>query len=947
MSNQIVISSGAKVRDLNGVLTATSGIVSSVPLGAANGVATLDSGGKVPVSQLPSSVVTYLGTWDAATNTPTLVNGTGDAGDMYICNVAGTVNFGAGPVTFAVGDWVLYGSGTWQKSNGQNGTVTSVAVTESGDALTITGSPITTSGTINIGFAGTSGQYVNGAGGLTTFPSLTGFVPYTGATANVDLGTNTLTALGVIANNFSAIGNTNPSGNGGYIFLKQGIGPFTNDTGYNSITANSTRFLLQADAGSSNNKLASFELSGLTNNTSRTYTLPDLSGTFALLEGTQTFTGVKSFDTGVLIKNGVSPTASGYTGIGAGTSGISVSLGAGGGGSLIFQSTSYNYTFPAASGTIALTSNIPSITGLVPYTGATANVNLGTFDLTADVITGATGSFASSGGSDSFAINHSSGSGIALNITKGGNGEGLYINKTSGSGNAVTIIGTLNATTLVKSGGTSSQFLMADGSVNTSVLPSGAYLPLAGGTLTGALSGTSATFSDGISITKETAATNTRIVVAQLGRATSGTAAAGIGGYLQFLSEDTAGAQREAAVISWDFSNSSSATPEGRLYLGTRGANDALTILNTGAATFSSSVDAGGGVIISGNASISSTARAIWGNTYLQFNSGSTGISFNNSNNTSGLVTILNGGNVGIGTSSPSSILTILKTITTNYGAKGNGAISLGTAGSANEANLINFGYDAESWQPAYMGYLCTSGAGSSNGALVFATRSTTTNVQPTERIRITSGGFLKASNTGTYLNSTSTNHELVNSIGGNYAAQFSNTNSTSPFGIQVYYPNTLNNTSNRFIDCEDNTALRFSARSNGGLANYQANDVNLSDERTKKDIIPLESYWDKFKAIEIVKFKYKDQTHDDFNIGVIAQQVEKVAPEFVDVDGWDNKPKLDEDGNIITNNEEPLKSIYTADLHHATIKVLQECMSKIEEQQAQIEELKELIKNK
>jgi len=133
MSNQIVISSGAKVRDLNGVLTGTSGIVSSVPLGAANGVATLDSGGKVPVSQLPSSVVTYLGTWNAATNTPTLVNGTGDAGDMYICNVAGTVNFGAGPVTFAVGDWVLYGSGTWQKSNGQNGTVTSVAVTESGE----------------------------------------------------------------------------------------------------------------------------------------------------------------------------------------------------------------------------------------------------------------------------------------------------------------------------------------------------------------------------------------------------------------------------------------------------------------------------------------------------------------------------------------------------------------------------------------------------------------------------------------------------------------------------------------------------------------------------------------------------------------------------------------------------------------------------------------------
>jgi len=172
MANQIVVSAGAKVRNLSGVLTGTSGVVSSVPLGAANGVATLDSGGKVPVSQLPSSVVTYLGTWNAATNTPTLANGTGDAGDMYICNVAGTVNFGAGPVVFVVGDWVLYGSGTWQKSSGQNGTVTSVAVTESGDSLNITGSPITTSGTINIGFNGTNLQYVNGAGNLTTFPTL-------------------------------------------------------------------------------------------------------------------------------------------------------------------------------------------------------------------------------------------------------------------------------------------------------------------------------------------------------------------------------------------------------------------------------------------------------------------------------------------------------------------------------------------------------------------------------------------------------------------------------------------------------------------------------------------------------------------------------------------------------------------------------------------------------
>jgi hypothetical protein len=110
----------------------------------------------------------------------------------------------------------------------------------------------------------------------------------------------------------------------------------------------------------------------------------------------------------------------------------------------------------------------PTLTGYVPYTGATTNVDLGTHRILAQYAT-----IASSGSGDTFTLNHSSGSGIGLNITKGGSGEGLYINKTSGSGNAATIIGTLNATTFVKSGGTSSQFLKADGSVDSSTYVGG------------------------------------------------------------------------------------------------------------------------------------------------------------------------------------------------------------------------------------------------------------------------------------------------------------------------------------------------------------------------------------------------------------------------------------------------------------------------------------------
>ena len=166
--------------------------------GVSNGYASLDVNGKVPIGQLPNSIMEYKGTWNAATNTPTLANGTGDTGDVYICNAAGTVNFGAGPITFAVGDYVVYSGTIWQRSSGAVGTVTSVAVSRSGDALAITGSPITTSGTINIGFAGNSTQYINGAGSLTTFPTLLSSVGLSMPSA-FSVANSPLTANGTIA----------------------------------------------------------------------------------------------------------------------------------------------------------------------------------------------------------------------------------------------------------------------------------------------------------------------------------------------------------------------------------------------------------------------------------------------------------------------------------------------------------------------------------------------------------------------------------------------------------------------------------------------------------------------------------------------------------------------------------------------------------------------------
>ena len=64
---------------------------------------------------LSVSVVSYQGTWAASTNTPTLVDGTGDEGDFYKVSAAGTRNLGSGSIAFAVGDFVVYDGGIWAR----------------------------------------------------------------------------------------------------------------------------------------------------------------------------------------------------------------------------------------------------------------------------------------------------------------------------------------------------------------------------------------------------------------------------------------------------------------------------------------------------------------------------------------------------------------------------------------------------------------------------------------------------------------------------------------------------------------------------------------------------------------------------------------------------------------------------------------------------------------
>ena len=89
---------------------------------------------KSQLNSLSGSLI-YKGSWNASTNTPTLVSGVGTTGNYYIVSVAGTTTID-GISSWAVGDWIVFNGTTskWEKIatqsvtqiNGKTGVVTLV-----------------------------------------------------------------------------------------------------------------------------------------------------------------------------------------------------------------------------------------------------------------------------------------------------------------------------------------------------------------------------------------------------------------------------------------------------------------------------------------------------------------------------------------------------------------------------------------------------------------------------------------------------------------------------------------------------------------------------------------------------------------------------------------------------------------------------------------------------
>jgi hypothetical protein len=262
-------------------------------------------------------------------------------------------------------------------------------------------------------------------------------------------------------------------------------------------------------------------------------------------------------------------------------------------------------------------------------------------------------------------------------------------------------------------------------------------------------------------------------------------------------------------------------------------------------------------------------------------------------------------GNVGIGTTSQfaSSSVTVRK----DQNASTRISVKNDDTGSSGGAAFVMNAY-GNSWVVE-----CGSAAKNSN-ALTFALDATAS--PPSEKMRIDSSGNLLVGQT------TPNGSEalgVTKNVSGTEVVRFYASHASDPYGLSIVYPNANpNGTANEFLGCySSGSTRRMTVRSNGGIANYSANNVNLSDRREKTNFAPAKSYLDVICNIPVQTFNYIDQNlkeDDGLTLGVVAQDVQAVAPELVMESNWGTK-------------EEPKMrlSIYQTDLQYALMKCIQE----------------------
>ena len=109
--------------------------------------------------------------------------------------------------------------------------------------------------------------------------------------------------------------------------------------------------------------------------------------------------------------------------------------------------------------------------------------------------------------------------------------------------------------------------------------------------------------------------------------------------------------------------------------------------------------------------------------------------------------------------------------------------------------------------------------------------------------------------------------------------------NTPNQRGIGVYYPDNSNTPQVAFAYQVGNN-FKCIIRDDGDLENANNNYGSISDVSLKENIVDANSQWDDIKNIKVRNYNFKESTGQPTHkqIGVIAQELETVCPNLVDV---------------------------------------------------------------
>jgi hypothetical protein len=314
-----------------------------------------------------------------------------------------------------------------------------------------------------------------------------------------------------------------------------------------------------------------------------------------------------------------------------------------------------------------------------------------------------------------------------------------------------------------------------------------------------------------------------------------------------------------------------------------------------------------------GSAATDGTALVANGSDFTINNRESGYISFGTANTERARIT--SGGDFGVGTTSPTSFGAGYKTIQVT-GTSGAGVF---------QATSTNVDVRFQADQIGVYGLINVA----SNHPLVF-------NTNAIERARITSGGYFKASDSGSYLDSAGSFHEFRNTNANNASLIVWNSNGSCDAAIlSSQASRDTTNNSYYYFSCYNRvtTTNKLLIADSGNVTNTNGSYGTISDAKMKTDIVDAGSQWADIKGLRFRKFKMKDDPSGITQLGVVAQEVEQVSPGLVE-----EHTDRDGEGNDLGTTT---KAVKTSVLLMKAAVALQEAMARIEKLEAEVTALK------